>query len=192
MKSWLTLLKSLWVNNMEIKASSKYDWETIKRFNKFHNITKIKALNISIIVLDVLCAFGFCLMCAWQLLTFELIMIYLLLLFTNLMVVFTRFVLPKLQYKQNKQLHGVINRIAFQENEMLIEQCGENTSGTGKINYQAVWRIYETKDYIYIYVNPRQAHIINKSTITDGTATDLRIFLTKAVGMSKYKVKCKP
>ena len=77
---------------MEIKASSKYDWETIKKFNKFHNFTKIKALNISIIVLDVFCVFGFCLMCAWRLLTLELIMIYLLLLFTNLMVVFTRFV----------------------------------------------------------------------------------------------------
>ena len=176
---------------MEIKASSKYDWKTVKKFNKFHNFTKNKALNISIIILDVLCIFGFCLMCALQLLTFELIMIYLLLLFTNLMVAFTRFVFPKMQYKQNKLLHGVVNNIAFKDNAMLIEQCGENTSATAEINYEAVWRVYETKEFIYVYVNPRQAHIVNKSTITDGTAVDLRIFLTKAVGMSKYKVKCK-
>ena len=176
---------------MEIKASSKYDWETIKKFNKFHNFTKIKALNISIIVLDVFCVFGFCLMCAWRLLTLELIMIYLLLLFTNLMVVFTRFVLPKMQYKQNKLLHGVVNNIVFKDNAMLIEQSGENTSATAEINYEAVWRVYETKEFIYVYVNPRQAHIVDKSTVMGGTAMDLRMLLVLKIGEDKYKLKCK-
>lgn len=176
---------------MEIKASSKYDWETIKEFNKFHNFTKAKALNVTVIVMDVICALLFLLALSIVILDFELIMLYVLMLFLNLVLIFARFVLPKIQYNQNKLLHGVENMIAFEDNEMLIEQRGENTTATAKINYDAVWRVYEAENFIYIYVNPRQAHIIDKSTIIDGTATELRIFLVKVVGMSKYKVKCK-
>lgn len=191
MKNSLTLLKSLWVNNMEIKASSKYDWETVKKFNKFHNFAKNKALNISMIILDILCAFGFLLMWACQLLSIELIMIYVILLFVNLMIVFTGFILPKIQYKQNALLHGVVNELSFEENKFSVEQHGENASGTAKINYDAVWRVYETKDFIYIYVNSRQAHIVDKSTITGGTAIDLHILLVQKIGADKYKIKCK-
>lgn len=119
-------------------------------------------------------------------------MIYLLVLFTNLMVVFTRFVLPKIQYKQNKLLHGVVNNIVFKDDTILIEQCGENTSATAKINYDAAWRVYEIEKFIYIYVNPRQAYIVEKSTIEGGTAMDLRMLLVQKIGADKYKIKCKP
>ena len=176
---------------MEIKASSKYDWETIKKFNRFHNFTKNKSANIALVVMDIFCGLLFVLTYIWSALNLELIMIYLLLVFVNLVLVFAMFVLPKIQYKQNKQLHGVVNNIAFQENELLMEQCGENASGMGKFNYQALWRIYETKDSIYLYLNPRQAHIVNKSTVTGGTVEDLRMLLIAKIGAKKYKIKCK-
>lgn len=176
---------------MEIKASSKYDWETIKEFNKFHNFTKVKALNIGLIILEVVCALLFLLVAAIDILDFETIMIYVLLLFINIMLVFVRFILPKIQYKQNKMLHGVVNEATFKENEILIEQRGENTCGTTTIKYDAVWRVYETKRFIYLYVNSRQAYIVDKSAVEGGTADELRAFLVKTVGMSKYKLKCK-
>lgn len=176
---------------MEIKASSKYDWGTLKRFNKFHNFTKNKALNIGLIILEIICVLLFLLAAMLNILEFETIMIYVLLLFVNIMLIFVRFVLPKIQYKQNKILHGVVNETAFKDNEILIEQCGENSSATTTVKYDAIWRVYETRDFIYLYVNSRQAYIVDKFTIECGTATDLRIFLVKAVGMSKYKVKCK-
>lgn len=179
------------MNNLEIKASSKYDWETIKKFNRFHNFTKNKSANIALVIMDIFCAFLFVLTFIWAELDFELIMIYLLLVFVNLVLVFAMFVLPKIQYKQNKQLHGVVNNIAFQENELLMEQCGENASGMGNFNYQALWRIYETKDSIYLYLNPRQAHIVNKSTVTGGTVEDLRMLLISKIGEKKYKMKFK-
>ena len=176
---------------MEIKASSKYDWETIKEFNKFHNFTKAKALNIGLIVLEVVCVLLFLLAAAIDALDFGTIMIYVILLFMNIMLVFVRFVLPKIQYKQNKMLHGVVNEATFKEDEILIEQRGENVNGTTTIKYDAVWRVYEAKEYIYIYVNSRQAYIINKSIIIGGTAADLRMFLIKEIGISKYKLRCK-
>ncbi len=176
---------------MEIKASSKYDWETIKKFNKFHNFTRTKALNIGLIILDVVCVLLFLLAAAINILDFETIMIYVLLLFVNIMLVFVRFILPKIQYKQNKMLHGVVNEATFKDNEMSIEQRGENVCGATTVKYDAVWRVYEIKDFIYIYVNSRQAYIVDKATVTGGTAADLRMFLMKTVGMGKYKVKSK-
>ncbi len=176
---------------MEIKASSKYDWETIKNFNKFHNFTRTKALNIGLIILDVVCVLLFLLAATLSILEFETIMIYVLLLFVNIMLIFVRFILPKIQYKQNKMLHGVVNEATFKDNEISIEQRGENVCGTTTVKYDAVWRVYETKDFIYLYVNLRQAYIVDKATVTSGTAADLRMFLMKTVGMSKYKVKSK-
>ena len=96
-----------------------------------------------------------------------------------------------MQYKQNKLLHGVVNNIVFKDNAMLIEQSGENTSATAEINYEAVWRVYETKEFIYVYVNPCQAHIVDKSTVMGGTAMDLRMLLVLKIGEDKYKLKCK-
>lgn len=176
---------------MEIRASSKYDWETIKQFNKFHNFTKAKVLNVVVIVTDVICALLFLLALSIDILDFELMMLYVLILFLNLVLVFARFVLPKIQYKQNKLLHGVENKITFEEDQMLIEQHGENTNATATMKYDAIWKVYEAKEYIYIYVNSRQAYIVDKSTVVGGTAMNLRMFLVKNVGMSKYKVKCK-
>lgn len=176
---------------MNIKASSKYDWETIKKFNRFHCLAKNKALNIALLVLDIVCISLFVLVCLWDLLDFELVMTYVLVVFVNVMLAFVFFVLPKIQYNQNKMLHGVINNIEFEENEMSLTQSGDNTNSITKIKYGAIWRVYETKDFIYIYVNSRQAYIVDKSKVVDGTATELRVFLVKAVGMSKYKLKCK-
>ena len=174
---------------MKIEATSKYDWETVKRFNKFHNFTKSKALNIVVILMDALSLLGFLIIWTSRLLTFELIMIYVVLLFANFMIVFTGFILPKIQYKQNKLLHGVVNKFTFENNKILIEQCGENTSATVTVSYGAIWRVYETKEYIYIYLNSRQAHTVDKSTIVGGTFADLRNVLSSAVGTGKYKIK---
>lgn len=175
---------------MEIKAKSKYDWETIKKFNFFHSFKRIIAFPIIIIVAEVIGLFCFCLMCAWQQFNLDLIITYLPMLFANLIIVFTGFVLPKSQYKRNKLLHGVVNSFTFQQSEILIEQQGENTDSTAKINYEAVWRVYETKDFVYIYVNPRQAHIVDKDTIEGSTPLELRAFLIGQLGIKKYKLKC--
>jgi len=174
---------------MEIRASSKYDWDTIKKFNHFHNVTRTRVLDIIIIIIDVFCVLGFLLLWTQNLLTFEIKMLYVLLLFVHFMLVFVKIFLPKIQYKQNKMIHGVVNEITFEENQMLMEQRGENTNATATIKYDAIWKVYEAKEYIYIYVNSRQAYIVEKSTITGGNAADLRMFLVKNVGMSKYKVK---
>lgn len=176
---------------MEIKATSKYDWETIKKFNLFHSITKNKVKNALVLFVDVFCVILFILMGAWELLDLEMIMLFALVFILNLLLAFMMLVLPKIQYKQNKHLHGMINEIIFEEEQMSLSQQGDNATSSTTIKYDAVWKIYETKDSFYIYINPRQAYIAEKSNLTGGTAADLRVFLIKEIGISKYKLRCK-
>lgn len=176
---------------MKITASSKYDWETVKKFNFFHNIVRKKALNIALLVLDLLCVLLFVLVYRWGLLDSNMIMIYLLLVLVNAVLAFALFVLPKIQYKQNKALQGMKNEITFAEQEFTLAQQGNNAIATTTIKYDAIWRVYETADCFYVYINPRQAYIVDKSTIIGGTSVDLRMFLVKEIGISKYKLKSK-
>ena len=104
---------------------------------------------------------------------------------------YIRFILPRVRYNKNKLLHGIENTIVFTENNFTISQSSENTSGASTVNYDAVYKMYETKEYIYIDITQSQAHFVDKSTITTGTIEELRAFLINVVGAKKYKLKCK-
>ena len=111
--------------------------------------------------------------------------------FIYLVVGYVRFVLPKVRYNKNKILHGVVNYIKFGETKFTISQSGDNANGEASISYDAIYKIYETKEYIYIYISPQQAHFVDKSTVAGATVTELREVLINAVGKNKYKLKCK-
>lgn len=174
---------------MEIKASSKYDWETVKKFYAFSFSKKQLWPNIVLIIVFLLLFMMYALEAVNG--TFSADLLPSMLMFTTLylMLGFVRFILPRILYNKNKLIHGMENIITFGEQSFEINQIGNNANGTATINYSAIQKIYETREYIY--VSPQQSHIVDKSTIIDCTATDLRMFLVKAVGMSKYKLKCK-
>lgn len=176
---------------MEIKASSKYDWKTIKTFYAFSFDKKNKLPTIFYIVLFVVLVATYGLQFAQGTFTSDLLPSLVIFSFLYIMVIYIRFVLPKVRYNKNKILHGVVNNLTFSETQFEISQSGDNATGVSSINYDAIYKIYETKEYIYIYITPQQAHFVDKSTIIGGTADDLRLLLTNAVGKSKYKIKCK-
>ncbi len=176
---------------MEIKASSKYDWETVREFNLFHQVKRRLWLYIILIVLVIFNALGFALLAACNLLTMPLIALEFIVLYSCFMVVFRVFILPKIRFNKNKMFHDAENTFVFGEYMMQADQYGENASSASYVRYAAIWRIYETDGFFYIYVNSRQAYVVDKGTVTGNTAEGLRMFLVKAVGMSKYKVKYK-
>lgn len=176
---------------MEIKASSKYDWETFKSFYVFSLSKKHRWPSIVLVVV-------FLLLLAMYVFeavngTFSADLLPSMAMFITLYIAmgFVRFVLPKIQYNKNKLIHGIENIITFGEQKFEINQNGDNATGTASISYDAIQKIYETKEYIYIYISLQQAHIVDKATITGGSLNDLRALLSNAVGMSKYKLKCK-
>lgn len=176
---------------MEIKATSKYDWETVREFNLFHQVKRRLWLYIVLIVLVIFSVLGFALLAACNLLTIPLVALEFIVFYCCFMVVFRVFILPKIRFNKNKVFHDAKNTFVFGEYVMQADQYGENASSAASVRYAAIWRIYETDRFFYIYINSRQAYVVDKSTVTGNTAEGLRMFLVKAVGMSKYKVKCR-
>lgn len=176
---------------MEIKASSKYDWETIKKFNNFNSYVRFKALKIVMLISNLVLAAMVVFLCVMNAFTTDLIGNCVLVLFVDIFFIFINHVYPKIQYNKSKLLHGMVNEFTFGDDAMLLEQNGENANNTETMKYSAIWKVYEAKDNIYIYINPNQSYIVDKSTVTGGTVADLRAFLMEKVGAKKYKIKCK-
>lgn len=176
---------------MEIKASSNYDWETIRTFTNFHNLNRHRTLNVIILLMEAFMMFVFVFAAVSGTFTTGLLPSFCLFLFWNAAIIFVLFGLPKIQYNKNKIAKDSENHFVFTENEFSMTSNSGLHNGTSVVRYDGIWRIYETKKYIYLYINPRQSYIVNKATVEGGTAVDLRVFLVKSVGMSRYKLKCK-
>lgn len=176
---------------MEIKASSKYDWETVREFNLFHQVKCRLWLYVVFIVLVIFNVLCLALLTACDLLTTPLIALEFVVFYSCFMVLLKVFIIPKIRFNKNKIFHNVENTFVFEEYAMRADQYGENASSSSSVRYAVIWRIYETDRFFYIYVSSRQAYVVDKSTVTGNTAEGLRMFLVKAVGMSKYKVLCR-
>ena len=176
---------------MEIKASSKYDWETIKKFNRFHILSRARFFNVLILLMEIYMIFVFAFAAISQTFTTGLLPSFCLFLLWNAFIVFVYFGLPKIRYNKNKVIKNSENRFVFTENDVTETSGNGLHTGTSAVKYDAMWRVYETKGYIYLYINSNQSYIVDKSTVTGGTVEDLRMLLISKIGAKKYKVKFK-
>lgn len=175
---------------MEIKASSKYDYITVTMLQRFHFRMRFKLLNILIFVVTVFMVFSFTLMAVYSYIPFNVMVTGAAFTLMLAAMMFTYFCMPKIQYKNDKINKDAENTFLFkQEIEIISKNNYQTTMSTQ--NYNAIWRIYENKNYIYMFLDPNKAEIVDKSTIEGGTAEDLRMLLISKIGADKYKVKIK-
>lgn len=185
---------------MEIKASSKYDWETIKKLNKFHFFVRFRAFTIivaSAFVLYMLTIVGripsiilFTKFYGFSLDYIQDIVFYIIVMALWL---FWILAMPKIRYNRRKDAKNCENEFVFTEQKIQLFQHKELINSSTEILYSAIGRVYEVKDFIYIYLidNKRGAYIVDKSTVCDGTVEELRNLFISKVGADKYKLKCK-
>ena len=177
---------------MEIKASSKYNWETYKKFNNFHNFKRSvfqKVLNII-----VLACTAILLVCDAVLLILgafdaEMLGANMCIVYVALLYLLAYVILPRLNFKKSKILIDSENSFVFKEDS--FEEQSENKQGKSQseIKYSAIYKIYETGEFIYIYISHISAHIIEKSTIAESELNTLRGVLLNGVGTKKYIFK---
>lgn len=176
---------------MEIKASSKYDWQTIKTFQRFHNFKATafkKVLPIIFIVAIVVFLFSFAVSCFLDTVDAELIS----LLITDILCIFLLwliyFVLPKVAFNKNKIAKNSDNHFVFRDEIFEVSGATESYRGSSEIKYDALYKICETRDFFYLYINSRQAYIVEKSTVSEELIADLRQHLLNKSGPKKYKI----
>lgn len=176
---------------MEIRGKSTYNWQTIKKFNGFNFFKRRKWLFVLWVFAYALSAFGFIVEIVTDNFDDDSVMRLILLAVVALWLAFLAGIYPKIRYNKNKFTHNMENKFVFTQDGFAMYQCGGDTESSADIKYSAVFKIFETKEFFYIYLTQNQAYIVEKSTLEGGTPYDLREMFIKSVGMGKYKLKCK-
>ncbi len=172
---------------MEIKASAVYGKDAIVKFSK-SQIKDNKIIFIITIVLSMFCALVSIISLTGRL-YIEGIGLLLLMAF---FLLYTFYLMPIINYKQNMRKFGDIKQdYVFADKKLTAttDSCG--VKGSSEIEYASLIKITETKEYWFIYITKVQAMIVDKSTVTDGSIEDLRALLIKNIDNGKYKMKCK-
>lgn len=175
---------------MEIKASSKYNWETIKKFNRFHNFKRGKfkiVCNVLLVLCTIIILADTVISLIFNTFSGDTLSRLLIWIFVTIMLIFVYFIMPKVAFKKNKVGKNSENLFTFREDTFEIEGSNGNYNGKSEIKYSVLHKIYETREFLYIYINFNQAYIVDKKTISDEAL--LRELLVSKIGNKKYIYK---
>lgn len=174
---------------MEIKASSSYDFKTIKTFflhalfRKINPKKGIIIISLFIILLYVIVILGAVISDTPE--TFIKVLAYLLGLTIFLFYFYFRG--PKLCYKNMQKLASINNEFIFTDTNLIITSNNDSVSGETNTKYSGLYKVMETDSYLFIYQNKVSAYIVDKSTIEGGTVEDIRKAISSVLG-DKYIV----
>jgi len=176
---------------MEIHAKCKYDLDAITAFTHVTMYKREEPLK-RLIFWSVIFLFPLTLV-VFDLMVFGAEpMLFVLIACTALMyffLYFGYFVTPRRTYHSMAAMKNVENIYVFYEDKMLVSSCNEMHSGNSETAYSALVKVYETSAYFFLYQTVNQAFIVDKGTIENGTAEDIRAKLMMYVG-NKYFI-CK-
>lgn len=169
---------------MEIRANSKYDFETVRALTHAISYKKRdpkKSFQISMIFWGIMAVFA-------VLALPEMLLAFLVVLgiFLNL---FQYFLLPKMQYRLLAKLKGTENEFIFGEESFRVLSHTEAYQGEAEIRYELIAKVIENSRYFFIYQTNNQVYAVDKETITGGSAEDIRKCMEPGLG-KKYMI-CK-
>ena len=177
---------------MEIRAKSKYDFETVKALSHllFYKKNNPKKSLISIVVLFSI----FSAIIIVEIIIFKAYLLLVLALVLNVFFILCNFLIhyifPKYQYKLLGKMQGVENEYIFCDNILRVYSNGEHYNGEVEIEYSLFVNVYETSEYFFLYQTQNQVYVIDKSTIVGGSAEDIKNklmpFLKKNYIVCKY------
>ena len=81
------------------------------------------------------------------------------------------------------------NEYVFYDNEVKAFTASTEYNGEAKMEYSLFVKVYETSKYYFIYKTNNQVFAVDKSTVEDGSVSQIRAVLTEAIN-GKYII-CK-
>ena len=102
---------------------------------------------------------------------------------------FLYFVLPKKQYEAMGNMQNAVNHYVFDDETITVKTVTDQYNGEAIINYSALVKAYETQKYIFFYQIDNSAYIVDKSSVSGGSADELKAKLVSFIG-DKYCI-CK-
>ena len=161
---------------MEIRAKSKYDFETVKALSHllFYKKNDPKKSLISIVSLFSI----FSAIIIVEIIIFKAYLLLVLALVLNAFFILCNFLIyyifPKYQYKLLGKMQGVENEYVFGDSKLKVYSKGEQYNGEAEVEYSLFVNVYETSKYFFLYQTQNQVYVIDKSTIESGSAEDIK------------------
>ena len=173
-----------------IKASTVYDYETTRELYRF-SIYKSKNPKIFLVLFNVCALIVVALFIVnfsifsydYSILVCMLIMIFCIALFN-----FMWFLMHKVNFEKRKLAKNAKNEYIFNEDDFEMSSNSIESSSSSKIKYSQIYKIYETKDYFYLFLDKASAAIVEKSGIENASAEDLRNLFESNLSKDKFKI----
>lgn len=170
---------------MEIKETTTYSFELIKKFSIFHLLYRLKWVIPFFVILEIILLIPFI-----SLLLFsnihENLFSLIISTFSILIFTITFLILPNIQSRLSKNLFGTENNFTFNEEGVTIISNSPNINGKSEIKYNQFEKIYEAKDCLYIYLTKLMAYPLPKRNIQENKCEDLIRLLKSKLPAKKY------
>ena len=86
---------------------------------------------------------------------------------------FTYYVAPRKHYNNMGSTKDLVNSFLFTDDEIRVQSKGEKVEGESIIKYESVLKTKESDRYLLLYQSKRQFLIVDKATLSGGTAADI-------------------
>ncbi len=171
---------------MEIKSSYKFSFSAYKKFVRLTT----KWMKPLYLILEILMGLSI-LACIFTLISGnkEIIPTMVIFIALEILVIAYDIFFPHLSYLLTKITNNVEEKHLFLDDSFTVETKGKNLTSSATVKYDLLKKVYEDKEYFYIYISKNQAYIVDKATVSDGSEGELRNRLVSAVGEKKYKYK---
>ena len=107
--------------------------------------------------------------------------------YISILSVLQYFINPKNLFNSNLSAKNANVEYIFRENDFSSILTSRYSTSGSKVRYDALWKVFETKDAFYLYDSANSGHIVRKNGIKNATVENLRFLLLKNVGKLKYK-----
>ena len=177
---------------MEIKASAKYDLDACKALTRLSMFKKadpkkrmifwsvVYAVIMLVLVLEIV---------AFDLPAEEYLVFFVVMAAVLLLECYMFFVFPRITYNAMGNMKDVENTYVFYDDCFKHSSNSEVYSGEAEFRYEVLVRVYETGRYFFLYQTKRQVIVVDKQTMEEGAALQLRQKLSAVFG-KKYII-CK-
>ena len=175
---------------MTITASARHDRKTMEKYLRF-NMFKGRFYKISPYIYGVLVAIFIFVAIMYQIaLGFQLFMtaaaVILTVAYAVQIIYFYAYPVMKMKKREYDTDNEIIYSFTDDGFDFYTAKAGEDKKA--HFPYSKLFKIYETKEFFYMYLNKTGAFIVDKATV-DGDVSELSSAIKTAAGKGKY-IKC--
>lgn len=154
--------------------TTTYNSEIYTEFVKFHNQKYNLRYNLYTLFMLVLIIFCMVLQFLHGNMNLGILFVFVMVIFI-VWRVFHPYFFVKKEANSNKVKKQLTNTYSFYNNYMEIK----NINNTVKLKYYKLYKIFETKDCFYLYINKNYSYVLSKDKFSVGNSEDFYKFIKK-------------